>query len=210
MTSSPSAVTDAVGFCGVNVAEASEILLAMPTTCGVVAQHAVDTVHRRYPTIAATGRHATATAASRSPGPSSSVPTVASRGAQAKLMTAPSKMRGTALNTDTTTRPGRAMPMKPVRDARRARMSARTPISHDHPREIARRRRRASRKRQRRLLAPCSRWTSPPRAVVRRTPMSGCGCRGAPFGPGCAWWIDRRTESIWPVVRACNVCTSFR
>src|SRR6202011_3698287 len=32
-----------------------------------------------------------------------------------------------------------------------------------------------------------------------------------PVGAGCAWGVDSTaTELIWPVVRACNVCTSLR
>ena len=43
---------DAVGLCGVNVAEASEMLLAMPTTSALsLCSVRSGTVHRRYPTI---------------------------------------------------------------------------------------------------------------------------------------------------------------
>src|SRR4029077_7355942 len=49
---------------------------------------------------------------------------------------------------------------------------------------------------------------------VRDADADSSGCcwgGGAPFGPGCAWWIDSTaTESTCPVVRACNVWTSLR
>src|SRR5215208_1005183 len=84
----------AVGLCGLNVADASAVLLAMPTTSALSLRSARSgTVHRRYPTATAATKAAvaTATTANRKPGPSSSVPAVtASRRARAKFTTTPS------------------------------------------------------------------------------------------------------------------------
>ncbi len=59
---------DAVGLCGVNVAEASEMLLAMPTTSAVSSRRSRSgTDQFRYPTTTAAASAAVATAATDQP-----------------------------------------------------------------------------------------------------------------------------------------------